>query len=139
MDNSFTKEEGCFAVTYERKYYCRDNVFKRSLRAAEFRVGYCGLYIPRLPKERLINEAESLQFIRRVTNIPVPSVLCDFEDNGAYYLITEYVDSVAMSELSEEQEEHVCIELHQHLTTLYDLKSKLLAAYMEMLFRLIES
>lgn len=125
MDNSFTKEDGCFAVTYERKYYRRGNVFiKRSLRATEFRVGYRGLYIPRLAKERLINEAESLRFIRRVTNIPVPSVLCDFEDDGAYYLITEYVEGVAMSELSAEQKEHVCEELHQHLATLHDLKSK---------------
>lgn len=77
MNNSLA-EEGCFAVTYERKYYRRDNVFiKRSLRATEFRVGYRGLYVPRLAKERLRNEAESLRFIRRVTNIPVPNVLCE--------------------------------------------------------------
>jgi serine/threonine protein kinase len=127
MVNSLTKEEGCFAVTHERKYYRRGNIFiKRSLRTAEFRMGYRGIYIPRLAKERLKNEAESLRFIRRVTNIPVPTVLCDFEDDGAYYLITEYVEGVGMSELSDEQKKSVCGELHQHLATLHTLKSKTL-------------
>ena len=125
MDSSLTKEEGCFAVTYERKYYRRGDVFiKRSLRTSEFRTGYRGVHIPRLAKERLRNEAESLRLIRRATNIPVPSVLCDFEDDGAYYLITEYVDGVGMSELPEEQKTTVCEELHKHLATLHSLKSK---------------
>ena len=43
-------------------------------------------------KERLMNEAESLDFIRANTNIPVPVVHCQFEDDEAYYLITEYVE-----------------------------------------------
>lgn len=99
MDSSPRKEEGCFAITHERKYYHRGNVFiKRSLRAAEFRMGIRGVYIPWLAKEKPKNEAESLRFIRRVTDIPVPSVLCGFEDDGAYYLMTEYVDGVGMSE-----------------------------------------
>lgn len=125
MDKSLTRDEGCFAVTFERKYYRRGNVFiKRSLRTAEFRIGYRGLYVPRLAKERLQNEAESLKFIRRVTDIPVPNVLCDFEDDGAYYLITEYIDGIGMSELPEEQKETVFRELEGHLSTIRALKSK---------------
>lgn len=125
MDPPPVKEEGCFAFTFERKYYRRGNVFiKRSLRPAEFRTGYRGLHILRLGKERLQNEAESLRFIRRVTNIPVPTILCDFEDDGAYYLITEYIEGVGMSELSEEQKKTVGGELLQHLATLQTLKSQ---------------
>ncbi|KAK0722279.1 hypothetical protein B0T26DRAFT_749700 [Lasiosphaeria miniovina] len=38
--------------------------------------------------ERLKNEAESLRYVRSHTDIPVPAVYSDFEDDGAYYLIT---------------------------------------------------
>lgn len=95
--NKDDRDPGCFATTFERKYYCRDNAFiKRTLRAKEFRTGFRGLHVPRLNKERLMNEAASLRFICSKTNIPVPKVLCDFEDDGAYYLITEYIDGVDM-------------------------------------------
>jgi tRNA A-37 threonylcarbamoyl transferase component Bud32 len=73
---------------------------------------------PRLAKERPENEAELLKFIRRVTSIPVPNVLSDFEDDGAYYIITEYVEGVAMSELCEEQKGAVCGELEGYLAAL---------------------
>src|SRR3954465_3244944 len=62
------REDGCFAVTYERKYYHRGGAFiKKSLRPKEFRTGYRGLHVPRLNKESLMNEAESLRYIRRNT------------------------------------------------------------------------
>lgn len=123
--NEPVKEEGCFAVTFERKYYQRGAVFiKRSLRPREFRTGYRGLYIPRVSKERLMNEAASLRYIRDMTNIPVPTVYCDFEDDQAYYLITEYIQGVGMSELREEQKTMVLEELNQHLVTLKNLRSR---------------
>lgn len=50
-----------------------------------------------------MNEAESLRFIRSHTDVPVPTVYCDFQDDEAYYLITEYVEGVGMSELAEDQ------------------------------------
>ncbi|KAJ4326615.1 hypothetical protein N0V84_002949 [Fusarium piperis] len=99
---------------------------KRSLRRHEYRKGYYGLHIPRLSKERLQNEAECLRFIRRMTDIPVPTVLADFEDDGAYYLITEFIEGVSMSELKEEKKAPVFQELNQHLLTLQNLKSKTL-------------
>jgi serine/threonine protein kinase len=118
------REEGCFAVTFERKYYHRDGPFvKRSLWPTEFRNGYRGLHIPRLRKESIRNEAETLKFIRRHTNIPVPTVYCDFEDDDAYYLVTEYIEGISMSELNEYQKEIVCKELRIHLFTLQALKS----------------
>ncbi|CAJ2502970.1 Uu.00g103640.m01.CDS01 [Anthostomella pinea] len=117
-------EEGCFAVTFERKYYHRGDAFvKRSLRPREFRTGYRGLHVPRLRNESLRNEAASLRFIRQHTKIPVPTLYCDFEDDDAYYLIMEYIQGVSMSDLSEDQKSIVREELQNHLATLRTLKS----------------
>ncbi|KAH7317198.1 kinase-like domain-containing protein [Rhexocercosporidium sp. MPI-PUGE-AT-0058] len=123
--NKPVKEEGCFAVAFERKYYHRGDVFiKRSLRPREFRTRYHGLNVPRAGKERLLNEAASLRYIHEMTNIPVPTVYCDFEDDQASYLITEYIQGVSMSELTEEQKAPVFEEINEHLTTLRNLKSR---------------
>lgn len=70
-----------------------------------------------------MNEAESLRYIRRHTNIPVPTVYCDFTDDDAYYLTTEYIEGVSMSELSEDQQAIVREELQSHIATLKTLKS----------------
>lgn len=70
-----------------------------------------------------MNEAESLRYIRHHTNIPVPTVYCDFEDEDAYYLVTEYVEGVSMSQLTEDQKAVVREELQGHLATLQTLKS----------------
>ncbi|POR32124.1 Uncharacterized protein TPAR_07663 [Tolypocladium paradoxum] len=118
------QEEGCIATTFERKYYHLGSIFiKRSLRPNEFRTGYRGLHVPRLGKERLMNEAKSLQFIQQHTNIPVPTVYCHFEDDGAYYLITEYIEGVSMSELPEGQKAIVREELKIYRAKLKTLKS----------------
>ncbi|XXH00866.1 hypothetical protein Hte_007217 [Hypoxylon texense] len=117
-------EDGCFSISFERKYYhCGNTFIKRSLRPREFRTGYRGLHIPRVNKERLRNEAASLRYIRQHTNIPVPTVYCDFEDDEAYYLITEYVEGVGMSELEDKQKEVVRLELKDHLAALRGLTS----------------
>jgi hypothetical protein len=82
--NKPIKDVGCVAVTSERKYYHRSDAFiKRTLQPREFRTGYQGLHISRVGKGRLLNEAASLRYI------PVPTVYYDFEDDEAYYAITE--------------------------------------------------
>jgi aminoglycoside phosphotransferase (APT) family kinase protein len=124
MSAKQAEEEGWIATTFERKYYHRERVFiKRSLRPHEYRTGFRGLHVPRLGKERLMNEAKSLQFIQQHTDIPVPTVYCHFEDDGAYYLITEYIEGVSMSELLEGQKALVGEELERHLAKLKTLKS----------------
>ncbi|KAK4150136.1 kinase-like domain-containing protein [Chaetomidium leptoderma] len=118
------EEEGCFAVTCERKYYHRGGSFvKRNLRPKEYRTGARGLVVPRLAKERLRNEAESLRYIRQHTDIPVPAVYSDFEDDDAYYLVTEYVEGVNMADLSDEQKVVVRQELEGYLAKLKTLRS----------------
>lgn len=124
MSQEHKKEDGCFAITFERKYYHRGGTFiKRCLRPAEFQTGFRGLHDPRLRKESLINEADSLRYILSHTDIPVPKVYCDFEDDDAYYLIMEYVDGVSMSGLEEDQKSIVREELQIHLAKLKTLKS----------------
>jgi serine/threonine protein kinase len=112
------------ATSTDRKYYRRGNAFiKRCLRPREFLHGPQGIHFPRLRKESLKNEADTLRFISRHTEIPVPLLFCDFEDDDAYYLITEYIEGVSMADLPEHQKDVVVAELETHLARLKTLKS----------------
>lgn len=115
-------------VSPERVYYNRDGFFiKRSLRPSEYITNLKDeLYIPRLGKARLQNEAGSLRFICRVSNIPVPTVYGAFEVDGSFFLILEYIDGVNMADLSADQKKIVRTELQQHLATLQTIKSSTL-------------
>ncbi|RDL37245.1 uncharacterized protein BP5553_04678 [Venustampulla echinocandica] len=117
----------CGTSVYIRgQVYHLGNVFvKRTLRPSEYQRNINGvLYVPRAGNERLANEAARLTFIRQLTDIPIPKLICDFEDNECHYVIMEYVEDVAMSCLKAEQKERVESELKQHLTTLHNLRSK---------------
>ena len=70
-----------------------------------------------------MNEAESLRYIRQHTNIPVPLVHCDFEDDDAYYLVTEYIEGANMAALAEDRKSVVRKELQGDLATLKNLRS----------------
>lgn len=113
------------AQTAERAYYRRDNVFiKRSLRPSEFITTLKGaVYIPRLAKEKLQNEAASLRFVRNA-GIPVPTVYGAFEVDDAYFLIVEYIEGISMRNLTDDQKKLVGAELDQHLATLRGLRSR---------------
>lgn len=113
------------AKTAERAYYRQGKFFiKRTLRPSEYMTTLRGTkHIPRLNKERHQNEAAAIRHIRRVTYIPVPTLYGAFEVDDALMLITEYIDGVAMSKLSEDQKEIVLLEVQQHLTTLRGIKS----------------
>ncbi|KAL2153511.1 hypothetical protein VTH82DRAFT_4666 [Thermothelomyces myriococcoides] len=121
---SWASEEGCLATTTDRKYYRRGNAFiKRCLRTRELPHGPQGIQIPRLRMESLKNEAATLRFLRRYTDIPVPLLFCDFEDDDAYYVITQYIDGVSMAELPEHQKAVVIAELEGYLAELKLLRS----------------
>lgn len=106
-------DEGCFATTVERKYYELPGAFiKRSLRPREFVTTQRGTtHVPAFGTERLQNEAACLEFVAKYTDVPVPKVLAHFMDDGAYYLITERIDGVSMSELPEDRKALVRVEL----------------------------
>ncbi|KAE8154084.1 kinase-like domain-containing protein [Aspergillus avenaceus] len=123
--NRSPSPDGSIALTFERRYYHCDSLFiKRNLRPSEYRMTQRGtLHVPRLGKERLQNEAECLRFIRRTTDIPVPTVYGAFEINDSFYLITEYIQGISMASLSEEQKRTVGLEIRQHLDTMHAIKS----------------
>ncbi|KAL2267144.1 hypothetical protein VTJ83DRAFT_4421 [Remersonia thermophila] len=117
-------EEGWLATSTDRKYYRRGNAFiKRCLRDREIVPGPQGCPYPRLRKESLKNEAATLRFIHRHTEIPVPLLFCDFEDDDAYHVITEYVEGVSMADLPDDQKPVVMDELEGHLAQLKRLRS----------------
>ncbi|KAJ5573768.1 uncharacterized protein N7459_008195 [Penicillium hispanicum] len=105
------------AMTAERAYYHCGNFFiKRSLRPSEYKTTIRGTkHIPQLGKERLQNEAAALHFIRRVSNIPVPTLYGAFELDDSFILITEHIDGIKKSV--------VRAGIQQHLATLRGIKS----------------
>lgn len=113
-------------MTPDRKYYQTKSAFiKRSLRPQEWQVSaFLGkIIVPRLGEERLLNEAAALDLIAANSTIPVPKVLACFEDDGAVYLITEYIDARGMNELSDSDRAVVAKELESYITQLHGLRS----------------
>ncbi|XWX01568.1 hypothetical protein V2A60_009596 [Cordyceps javanica] len=118
------REEHCLAITPERKYYrVGDTMVKRSLRPSEWQQHNGHMHVPMFNLERILNEGACLQFLRANTNLPLPKLHACFEDDGAAYLITEYVDGVGMNELGALEREIVEEELNAHMQTLQQLKS----------------
>lgn len=125
MNDSDNEEIGWVGTTFERKYYqIGDSFVKRTLRPREYRTGGHGLYVPPLGNLRLMNEAESLQLVADHTDVPVPRVFSSFLDDGAYYLVTEFVEGVLMAHLNEAQKAVVCIELERHRETLRTMRAR---------------
>ena len=76
--------------------------------------------------ERLKNEAASLKYIKGNTNIPIPTLHCAFEDNGHFYVITNFISGVTMVKLSTEQKLIVMKEINVHLQTMQGIKSSMM-------------
>ncbi|KAI1839928.1 hypothetical protein JX266_013862 [Neoarthrinium moseri] len=120
------REKDCVSVTTERKYFKTDTTWvKRSLRPSEWQTNpYVGtLIVPRFGTERLLNEAASMDFIAKNTRIPVPKLYGCFEDDGATYLIMEYIEGISMAKLTADERRVVELELDGYLETLRSLKS----------------
>ncbi|GBF66698.1 hypothetical protein TMEN_9418 [Trichophyton mentagrophytes] len=120
------KEKDCISITHERKYYRSGVSFiKRSLRPKEWQVSqFKGtIHVPRKGRERVLNEAATLQFLKENSAIPIPQLYCCFEDDDAVYLAMEYVEGVSMDRLTEDQRARVEGELEKHIQGLHALRS----------------
>ncbi|KAI0805741.1 kinase-like protein [Xylaria sp. FL0064] len=109
------REKECVGLTNERKYFRVDGAWiKRSLRPSEWQTNpFAGtLFIPRFGNERILNEAATIRLIAEKTDIPVPKLYGCFGDDGAAYLVMEYIEGVTMNKLAADQR-----------TTLRSLKS----------------
>lgn len=120
------REPGCIAVLADRKYFHVGKLFiKRTLRRHEWtELGHDFSVTPSaaLP-QRFRNDVAILQYLRERTNIPLPAFQCVFEDDGAMYLVTDFVEGVGMNKLSEEDRKVVEKELLRHVATLKTLRS----------------
>lgn len=118
------REEHCIAVTHERKYYRVGQTWiKRSLRPTEWQKHDGYMHIPLFNLESVLNEGACLRFLAENTSIPLPRLHACFEDDGAAYLITEYVEGVGMNELDDAKRDVVRRELLVHMETMSKLKS----------------
>ena len=119
------REPGCWAVLADKKYFQVGNSFiKRTLRRHEWQSYKDRLIVPPATyPQRWKNDAAMLRYLGEKTNIPIPRLQCVYEDDGAFYHCTEYVEGVTMTELNEEEKQVVMKELSQHLLTLQSLRS----------------
>lgn len=113
-------------ISPERVYYKCGSIFiKRTLLPHERKIRPNGkTLIPPYDKARLLNEVKSLAHIRKYTTIPVPKVHAAFENNGCFFLITEFVNGVQMSSLPESQKRFVKHDLIYYLAGLRSLRSR---------------
>ncbi|KAM5442906.1 hypothetical protein MferCBS31731_001778 [Microsporum ferrugineum] len=120
------RERDCISITHERKYYRSGGSFvKRSLRPKEWQVSqFKGtIHVPRKGRERILNEAATLQFLKENSTVPIPRPYCCFEDDDAVYLVMEYIEGVSMADLTEDQRATVERELEKHIQQLHALHS----------------
>jgi hypothetical protein len=114
-----------------------ENTFvKRSLRSGECqenpRTGET--HVPRLGRERLLNEAAGMVFIANNTTVPIPKLHACFEDVGAVYLIMEYVEGRGMEESENEQKLDVQEELESYLPQIHKFRSAIVGGFPGLLY-----
>lgn len=120
------KEEGCTAILFDKKYYKVGNsCIKRTLRRHEWQTVLRGdIFVPPTSyPQRWKTDAAILQYLSEKTDLPLPHFQCTFEDDGAFYHLTEYVPGVSMRELSESDKQVVQQEIMQHRRTLQKIRS----------------
>jgi hypothetical protein len=49
------------------------------------------------------NEVAAIRYIQSNTNTPTPNIRCAFEDHGRYYIITDLVPGVILTELPDDK------------------------------------
>jgi aminoglycoside phosphotransferase len=125
--DSKARDPTCQASLADRQYFNVNNItfVKRTLRRSEWITTSTGkLVVPSTTLwYRLENEAACLEYLAG-TSIPVPALRGVFQDDGAVYLMTQYVDCTPMSEIDPVDKEVVIKELEQHIATLRSLRSK---------------
>lgn len=121
------REPCCSAVLADKKYLHVGGFFmKRTLRPHEWQSNSKNVVIvpPTTYPQRWKTDAAILRFLRKKTNIPLPPVECTFEDDGAFYFQSQFVEGVSMRELEHKDKEVVMKEVEQHVATLQTLRSE---------------
>lgn len=114
--DSDARDPECEASLADRKYFNINKIFfKQTLHRSEWMTTSTDiLVIPSITlRYRLENEAACLNYLAG-TSILVPALRGIFQDDGAVYFMTEYVDGVPMSKLGPTDKEVAIKELEQH-------------------------
>lgn len=62
-------------------------------------------------KESLLNEVRAIEYVRQhFPSIPVPSIICHYEDRGCYCVIEEYVEGAISADAVPADKYHLIIE-----------------------------
>ncbi|KAL1667130.1 kinase-like domain-containing protein [Schizophyllum commune] len=133
-----TREAGCGGLTTDKKYFTlvgQDGItrfLKRSLTEAEWAIRASDKSV--IPascdvRAHIRNEAAATAYVRANTNVPVPNVVCCFEDGGRTYLLEDEVPGVTMAELPDEAKPVVIAELEGHLRTIHALKGTAMGGF----------
>lgn len=121
------REPGCLAVLADKKYFHVGNFFmKRTLRQHEWQaVAQDIVIVPATSyPQRWKTDAAILRYLRKETDIPLPPTECTFEDDGAFYFQSQFVDGISMKELEPKEKEVVIKEVERHVATLQALRSE---------------
>lgn len=111
--------------TEEKKFWSIGNVFiKSTLREKDWQISYTGeKHKPKMAIERAKNEAANINFIRQYTNVPVPEILCEYEDDGAYVIVMTRASGVSMDTLDPTQKAVVMAKIPTYMDSLHRLES----------------
>jgi len=122
-------EDNWNGSTEEKKFLLiRDIFIKSTLREREWQsspVTGCK-HEPKMAIERARNEAANLKFIQQSTNIPVPKVLCEYEDDGAYVIVMTRAKGVPLQTLSSAEKAVVIPKIPPYIHTLHQIKSSMI-------------
>lgn len=113
--------------TTEKAYRLFNNecFLKRSLRPDEYPILSNGqALVPLFVKDRLRNEAACMKYVKEKTSIPVPEVLDAYEENGTYFLWTEYIDGIEMSDLTVDERTQIIPQVRDIVADLQKLRSR---------------
>lgn len=73
--------------------------------------------------ERAKNEAANIRFVGKYTDVPVPEIICEYEDDGAYVLVMTHASGVSMDTLDATQKAVVIAKIPSYMDSLHRLKS----------------
>ncbi|KAL1721843.1 kinase-like domain-containing protein [Schizophyllum commune] len=131
------KDPGCEYITFDKKYYRlvgQDGVkrfMKRSLSESEWAMRDGGRIIPPTydVAAHVRNEAAAIAYVRAHTDIPVPNVVCSFDDGGRTYLIEDEVPGISMASLPDDAKAVVMKEVETHIRTLQSVKGATMGGF----------
>ena len=97
------KDAACMAVITDKKYFNINNkiFMRRTLRRSEWQSTPTGILLIPSPalQPRWENEAASLVYLSAHTEILIPTLRGAFEDDGAFYFMTDFIAGVGMGTL----------------------------------------